>query len=198
MIYPEKLKTSRLIMKKPDLSDETINKLYEACSGEEGEIISQDTAWGVHSNIYETEQLVEEWLEEWNEREAINYLIIEKDSNNFIGMAGISTDWKRSMGELGCWLKKEYWGEGYGRERALALIQLSFEILGLSYITVRTDKNNKNSKKSIKSYLDEVGGEKKFTYREQINGKTRCTEFYVVTNIEYDNSGGLDVLVDNH
>lgn len=198
MVYPERLETSRLIMIKPDLTDETISKIYEACSGEEGEHINKNTAWDVHSNIYETEKLVKKIIDKWEKRESINYLIYERESKDFIGMGSLDTHWNRSMGELGCWLKRDYWGEGYGKERALALIQLAFEELGLSYIRVRTDKDNKNSKKSIESYLDEVGGEKKFTYREQINHKTRYTEFYIVTNINYDDSGGLDVLVGDY
>lgn len=193
-MFPTKIETENLLMKKPENNFRFINKLYSICSGDSGEKITEFMSWEPHSNIKETEELVESWVQDFEQGNSINYMLIEKDSKEFIGMGGLSTYWEREYGQLGCWLIPKFWGNGYSSERALALIELNFEDLGLNYIQVRFDKKNKKCKSCVSSYMSKVRGDKLLEHNENVRGKQRKTVVYGVSNINYKKSDGLQVI----
>lgn len=193
-MFPTKIETDRLILKKPEKNSRFINELYSICSGNKAEKITKFMSWKPHSNIKETEEFVYSLVDKFEKSKSINYMLIEKSTNNFIGMGGLSTYWDKEYGQLGCWLKPKYWGNGYSSERALALIELNFEFLGLNYLEVRFDKNNKKCESCVSSYMSKVNGQKLMEYNEYTGGEKRRTVIYGVSNINYEKSGGLDVI----
>ena len=50
---------------------------------------------------------------------------------------------------LGYWLGQLYWGKGYGREAAAAVIDYGFRSLGLKTIRAYTDPSNRASQKVL-------------------------------------------------
>lgn len=57
-------------------------------------------------------------------------------SCSFIGACGFIFSPDRSTAEIGYWLGKPYWGNGYATEAAQALVRTGFERFGLAAITI--------------------------------------------------------------
>ena len=66
---------------------------------------------------------------------ATNFAIRLLPEGALIGSAGLrDIDPEHLQAELGFWIGKEWWGQGYAREAAEAVIQFGFESLGLNRI----------------------------------------------------------------
>jgi [ribosomal protein S5]-alanine N-acetyltransferase len=66
---------------------------------------------------------------------ATNFAIRLSSSGALIGSAGLrDIDPEHLQAELGFWIGREWWGQGYAREAAARVIQFGFETLGLNRI----------------------------------------------------------------
>lgn len=85
---------------------------------------------------YET-GMAEEWIgtheETWNTKTRVVYAITKLEDDQLIGAISLLIT-EGSDGKLGYWIGESYWGKGYCTEAATALIQFSFEKLGLNII----------------------------------------------------------------
>jgi RimJ/RimL family protein N-acetyltransferase len=187
-MFPYRIKTDRLILEKPEVEPDFVYNLHSICSGESSEKITDLISWSPHSNLDQTKEVVEKWSNEFDTFENLNYKMILKDTGEFIGMGGISTCWSKNYGQLGCWIKPEYWGNGLSGERADALIELAFDYFGLNYLIIRVDEDNEKSISSISKYIDKYNGQRCFKYKENVKGYYRNTVVYCITNIDYRNS----------
>jgi len=83
--------------------------------------------------------LAEQWISSHQEGfeagELINFAIVLKDSGGLIGaisLMNISAQHERA--ELGYWIGKPYWNQGYGTEAARAVLEYGFSVLSLNRI----------------------------------------------------------------
>jgi ribosomal-protein-alanine N-acetyltransferase len=78
------------------------------------------------------------------------FAVALKESDQLIGggIDGINIGGSDAA-ELGYWLGEPYWGRGYGREAAAAIIEYGFEVLGLETIQAISDPSNAASKKVL-------------------------------------------------
>jgi len=65
------------------------------------------------------------------------YAIIRKDENRLIGGTNIST-----KGEIGCWIGRRYWNQGFATETIERIKKFGFEELKLKTIWAATRKEN--------------------------------------------------------
>lgn len=65
-----------------------------------------------------------------------------------VGLDGSSGDGSEELA-LGYWLGQPYWGNGYAREAAEAVIDYGFQTLGLDTIRAYTDPSNAASQKIL-------------------------------------------------
>jgi len=66
---------------------------------------------------------------------AANFAVRLADGGHLIGCAGLrDIDPEHRQAELGFWIGHEYWGQGYAREAAGAVIRYGFEVLDLNRI----------------------------------------------------------------
>ena len=66
---------------------------------------------------------------------ATNFAVRLRASGAFIGSAGLrDIDREHLQAELGFWIGREWWGNGYAREAAAAVIEFGFDALGLNRI----------------------------------------------------------------
>jgi [ribosomal protein S5]-alanine N-acetyltransferase len=66
---------------------------------------------------------------------AANFAIRLSAGSPIIGSAGLrDIDAEHLQAELGFWIGREWWGHGYAREAAAAVIRFGFETLGLNRI----------------------------------------------------------------
>jgi ribosomal-protein-alanine N-acetyltransferase len=76
------------------------------------------------------------WLDsEEGARDSVNFAIRLLRQAQLIGSIGLrDIDPQHGQGELGFWIGKDWWGQGYAREAARAVIQFGFESLNLNRV----------------------------------------------------------------
>jgi ribosomal-protein-alanine N-acetyltransferase len=78
------------------------------------------------------------WIEEQRREAALGRAIslaVRLPDQTLIGAIGLrDIDPEHFQAELGFWIGREWWGKGYAREAAAALIRFGFETLGLNRI----------------------------------------------------------------
>ena len=103
-------------------------------------------------------QRLEAYIAE-HERQGFSRWKLSLANGEFIGRAGLGWFVEGESVELGYGLLPEYWGFGYAREAAVALIQWGFATLPISKIVAFTYRNNPRSKKTLESlgvgYVDD-------------------------------------------
>jgi [ribosomal protein S5]-alanine N-acetyltransferase len=60
--------------------------------------------------------------------------IVLRQENRFVGAVGLSIEEDHRRGELGYWLGKRFWGQGYATEASRRMIQFGFEVMNLNRI----------------------------------------------------------------
>ena len=82
--------------------------------------------------------MAEEWIrscfEAYQNEEAINFAITRKTERNLIGAIGLELEQEHERAELGYWIGKSYWNQGYATEAAEAVVAYSFKVLKLNRI----------------------------------------------------------------
>ncbi len=78
------------------------------------------------------------WLEiqqqERRQGTGYTFAIVLREDGEFVGAIDIRPDMRHKKAEIGYWIGKRYWGQGYATEAARAIIRYGFESLGLNRI----------------------------------------------------------------
>lgn len=140
-----KLETQRLLMRPFSSDDKEL--IFNVMKDKEMFEYTPDEPWHSIENAEEFINLVL-WLYD-SEYETFKHFfaVIEKESGKLIGVCGVGgIDYDRSENEVLYHIGKEYWGKGYATEAAQAMLEYSFEQLGLSKVigVVHPDNNASN------------------------------------------------------
>lgn len=85
--------------------------------------------------------MAEEWIathqEAFAKGEAVTFAIVLKQENQLIGAIALHFQKSNFAAELGYWIGKPYWNQGFCTEAAKAVIQYGFEAFGLNRIQAR-------------------------------------------------------------
>jgi [ribosomal protein S5]-alanine N-acetyltransferase len=104
--------------------------------------------------------------------QAIRYTIFLGNTNRIIGSCGFNyMDFENGRAEIGYDLGNEYWGEGYGSEAVLTLIDYWFHGLGMNRVEAKVDPRNSQSIK----LLETLG----FQFEGLLRQSERCEQEYI-------------------
>jgi ribosomal-protein-alanine N-acetyltransferase len=187
-LFPERIETDRLVLRR--LSTETVDlrAFYEVCAHDDGidEVIEHLT-WDPHPHPKSTHEFGTAVEDAWEDGESATYLVHPKDADAFAGSCGLHVDWERRTGVLGTWLRKRFWGRGYSRERAAALVRLAFEELDLELVAVTHEAGNENSRRAIRKYVEYFGGREEAYMRNAVvtDGDPADQRRYSISRAEY-------------
>lgn len=95
----------------------------------------------------------------------ITRAIIEKETNELIGLMAISIHSTFNRGELAYWVGKPYWGQGYGTEAAKAVLQYGFKVLELNRIYAQSFTTNPGSWR----IMEKIGLKYEGTLRQHVS-----------------------------
>ena len=116
-----------------------------------------------HYSISDSKKLIQSIEESYINEKGINWAIIQKQSNVFLGYIGfIRITSEHCRAELGYALKPEYWGKGYMYEAINRLVKFGFEEMKLHSVEANVNPMNERSKK----VLERVGFKKEAYFRE--------------------------------
>lgn len=89
---------------------------------------------------YEEEMAVQ-WIQGheslYQTNSAIHYAITLKPDGLLIGAMGLRFDWQNQSAELGYWIGKPYWNQGYATEAAQAVLEYAFRQRNLNRVEAR-------------------------------------------------------------
>ncbi len=97
-------------------------------------------------DISETEEWINFSLNGLREKSNLQLVILEKDSGEFLGCAGLHNV-HTSTPEMGIWLKKTAHGKGYGREAVTGVKKWADENIHYDYIIYPVADKNISSRK---------------------------------------------------
>ena len=124
-------------------------------------------------------KFIKESLKKLREGRGFEFAIILKDTNQFIGIVGLSVNKTNNLAEIGYWIGKQFWNNGYCSEAALTVVEFGFRKLKLNKIIGRFMPHNIASGKIIK---DKLGMEHEGYLHQHIKrfGKYYDLEAYAV------------------
>ena len=93
------------------------------------------TKWA-HLPFPYTEKHAEWWITVGSKNK-YNFALVEKNTKILLGSLKIT-----SAGELGCWIGKDYWNQGFATEAVQKIIQFGFDELKLKKIWAATHIDN--------------------------------------------------------
>ena len=195
--FPEWIETDRLSFKR--LSPETVppKVLYESFNKNDGVdkyFTTRDSLGTTWEDVY---MQYEEAEELWESRDFAFYGIFKQDSGAFIGFGTIEdVNFAREDCEIGIWLDKDEWGNGYAQERAEAFFEVIFTHLDLEYVKITVVAENEKSVHSVEKYMSQFGGSfdgilrnETYTPEDEIHDVYKWSisqEEYRDTDAEYD------------
>jgi [ribosomal protein S5]-alanine N-acetyltransferase len=96
---------------------------------------------------------------------AINFAIRLRTSGALIGSVGLrDIDPEHLQAELGFWIGREWWGNGYAREAAAAVLAFGFDALGLNRICA----HHMNRNPAAGRVLQAVGMQREGLLRQRV------------------------------
>lgn len=133
--------------------------------------------------------MAEQWIKIRRERfdrgESVDFAIVHRERGFLIGAIGLGTEYKQddSM-QLGFWVGKPYWNQGYCTEASHAVLNYGFKVLGLHRIYSRHFARNPASGR----VLQKIGMKHEGTLREAFKkwGKFEDLEYYGILRSEYN------------
>ncbi|MCP4437781.1 MAG: GNAT family N-acetyltransferase [Aureispira sp.] len=95
-------------------------------------------------------KLIESCHDSFQNKEGINWIIVEKESNAVVGYFGYWRLMRSSCrAEIGYALKPVYWGKGYMKETLKRVLKFAFEDLRVHSIEANVNPENENSKQLL-------------------------------------------------
>lgn len=186
-LFPERIETDRLTLDRLSHDAVDVFDYYELCSGERTDIetITRYLPWDPHESVAETSDYIDSLETQWEQGERAEYLIRpaegEDGAGDIAGAGGLLVDWETMTGKPAIWLRKRFWGRGYGAERAGAMIELAFERLDLDLVAVPIQDGNERSRRAVKGYIEAHGGQ----YDGIVRNATRRPDGEIIDHHRY-------------
>lgn len=180
--FPE-LETERLRFRKINLSD--ANEIFLIRSNDD---VMRFMDVPRHHSISDSEKLILTAEESYKKETGMNWAIIEKHSNSFIGYIGfIRIFSEHCRAEIGYVLKPEYWGKGYMFETINRVVRFGFDEMQFHSIEANVNPLNERSQK----VLERAGFKKEAYFRENYLFDGKFLDSVIYSLLEKDLKGEL-------
>jgi len=134
-------------------------------------------------SIGDAEKMVQTVEESYSKETGINWGIVEKLSNSFIGYFGF---WRmipeHCRAEIGYALQPEYWGKGYMHETLNRMVRFGFTEINLHSIEANVNPANERSKK----VLEKIGFKREAYFRENYLFNKKFLDSIIYSLLEKD------------
>jgi RimJ/RimL family protein N-acetyltransferase len=178
------LETSRLRL--IELDKEVLRDIHELHSNPK---VDEFNTLGIPENIFTTERLMNEWLEQSVAMPRISYVfqIRLADSDKFVGLIALNLG-KPGFKSAEIWYKTlpNFWGKGYSTERVEAILNFGFRNLNLHRIEAGCAVDNIASVK----VLQKTGFSKEGKKRRNLPIRGEWVDNYFFAILETDRKKG--------
>jgi [ribosomal protein S5]-alanine N-acetyltransferase len=175
-----KIETARLLLRTIAMSDaEKINELSN-----DKAVAARTLRMPYPCSLEDTKKFIEQTTAQVNSNHSMVLTITLKSTSEIIGVISLQIESQHESGELGYWLGKKYWGNGYGTEAAKAVIHYGFEHYNLNRIYACCMSDNEASGKVLRKVgMQYEGFSKKHIKRD---GVFKDIEHYAILKLIQD------------
>lgn len=140
------IETDRLILRLIDHED--IYDIFECTSDPEMEKLTG--IFTLHTNLQETARFIQKHLDGYQKRTLIPWVVVLKPSNKVIGMIMLLSYMPNHFrAEIGSFISRSYWGNGFATEAIMAVLNFAFYDIGLHKVYATVDPRNRASEKVL-------------------------------------------------
>lgn len=129
-------------------------------------------------------QFIERSQQVWDTGERYGFAIVLNESDTFMGVIGIIPELQHLRAEVGYWIGKPFWGNGYVTEALNRVIQFGFENLDLNRIAASYRIDNPASGR----VMEKAGMRFEGTFRQVVfrDGAYSDLSYYAILREEYE------------
>ena len=124
------------------------------------------------------------------DRETARYLPRStEESGALVGTTAFGPEWETRRAGSDVVLAREYWGRGYGGDRAGAFVELAFERYDLDAFYTTRATGNEPSRRMIEKYVERYGGRHEGVLRQRSarpSGEVTDQHRLSITRDEYE------------
>ena len=154
---PNTIETARLVIRRVYSTDIT---LFGATS--DPEVVKYEP-WGPHTDVTQFMEYINQVFDKYENGDITEWTIELEETGDPIGMINVhNISPTHKHGELGFWIAKDYWGNGYATEACKAIIYHTFAELGFQRIHSITASENL----ACKRVLEKIGMKFEGTLRQ--------------------------------
>lgn len=135
------IQTERLTLCKPLMDD--ARAIFETWA--QNSEVTRTMTWAPHEDIEVTYSVLRRMIDAWKQGARYTYMVIEKESNQAVGMIEIRVDGHKA--EIGYVLARAYWSKGYMTEAAQALVNWAFRQPEIYRVYATTSVDNIGSQR---------------------------------------------------
>jgi ribosomal-protein-alanine N-acetyltransferase len=136
-----------------------------------------------HRSPADTRAFLELVLQHYVRGEPFAWAIVRREDDRLIGSCGfVSQSVERKSAEIGYWLGKPYWGQGYAVEAARALVGFGLEQMGLQRVEAKCFAGNRAGQRVIEKLGMKFEG---IDHSEMIKGEYSELGFYSMGRAEW-------------
>ena len=133
------METERLILRK--LTEKDAEKMFENWTNDEE--VCRFLTWLPHRSIEVTREILEDWLEDYDDPKTVRFGIELKENHDLFGEVDI-VKYVDNIPVIGFASCRKYWGHGYMTEAVNAMLDYLFS-LGHKKIMIELDSRNEGS-----------------------------------------------------
>jgi ribosomal-protein-alanine N-acetyltransferase len=190
-LFPHRIETDRLVFER--LSHDTVDPfdLFVFFGGDEWQAAAADhMPWFRFRRLDQVLSFVDDAEQRWADREGARYLLrLPEEGGALAGTARFGPEWGERRCGSDIVLAKEYWGRGYGAERASVFVELAFERYDLDAWYTTCVAGNEQSYRMIQKYVERYGGRHEGLLRQYSSrpgGAVTDQHRFSITREEYE------------
>lgn len=176
------LESKRLIFRKLKESD-AFDMYNNWCNCDD---VTRYLPWNTHKSIEDTKEILNIWINDYQNPFTYRWIIIEKNDNTPIGTIDVvNKDIDNKVFEIGHCYSKKYWHQGYATESLSRIISFLFEETNVDLITAKHNGNNIASGKVMQKAGMKYDGTLRERITDKITGQKDSLVYYSITKEEY-------------
>lgn len=190
-LFPDRIETDRLVFERLDRECVDVFDLHEFVQREDWQDdATEHMPWFRFQTLDDVASFVESAEQQRAERETARYLLRSKpEDGELVGLTAFGPEWEKRRAGSGIVLAEEYWGRGYGRERASVFVELTFERYDLDAYYTTCAAGNDPSRRMIEAYVETYGGRHEGLLRQHStrpNGDVTDQHRFTILRDEYE------------
>lgn len=177
-----RLETERLVLRRIELSD-ALDMFNGWCNDPD---VTRYLPWDRHGNIDTTNELLNMWVDDYNNSHVYRWIVVLKENNKPVGTVDVvNKDIDNKVFELGHCYSKDTWGKGIATEVFSRVIEFLFDEVGVELIMAKHNEGNVASGKVMQKVNMKYDGMLRSRVIDKVTKKREGLVYYSITRDEY-------------